>query len=394
MLEGRGGVSSVSCVRGEDGKAGGGPNIDQWLQASARGQDRCHTLADSMDDMGEEEDIKSNFCCIATLSSIVATCCLTDERREAEIENRARKEEKRRVEMKRIQEDIKKKELKRRDDERRRKEERRRRDEKKRIDKQQKDEKAKKSLRENDDTSGVHNLENIHKLQGMRGAQPDIHKRDKIQWEIHPNSEKHDFATKLETKTGYSNTTTLPSAPSRELLKQFDRSSTLATLRHIDSTSSNDEHNTHKAQKKISHAYSHEAGSSSNFNTDKAVHPSVSTNGDNAHHKNQKQIHASSHAESRQTDSQGLASKRLHSIQSLDGDQNLRRKVGEGHNRERLRSIHSLDSTSSHRDQVHRSSDTAKLQKLRKMQKLKSNSSQSNAVKTKSGAKIKIAKKK
>ena len=263
-----------------------------------------------MAEEGEGVDLDSGWscCCLALASSLVATCCLTNERAEAEIENKARKEEKRRQEFKKIQEDIRRKEEKRRDDERRRKEERRRKDEKKRIEKQQKEEKTKRALRENEESGGGQTAgggsENIQKLQAVRAANLDINRRDKIQWETKPGGEKHEISGKpeikktssLETNKGHGQV-----GDRMDRLNHFDGRTNLSAGNHGD----------HSLQKVGNNFPSNNHSSSTDAN------------------------HGG-----------GLGTKRLQSLHSLDGSQFTR--MSEGHPRERLRSIHSLDGGRQH----------------------------------------------
>ena len=266
-----------------------------------------------MAEEGEGVDLDSGWscCCLALASSLVATCCLTNERAEAEIENKARKEEKRRQEFKKIQEDIRRKEEKRRDDERRRKEERRRKDEKKRIEKQQKEEKTKRALRENEESGGGQTAgggsENIQKLQAVRAANLDINRRDKIQWENKPGGEKHEISGKpeikktssLETNKGHGQV-----GDRMDRLNHFDGRTNLSAGNHGD----------HSLQKVGNNFPSNNHSSSTDAN------------------------HGG-----------GLGTKRLQSLHSLDGSQSTR--MSEGHPRERLRSIHSLDGGRQHHQQ-------------------------------------------
>ena len=258
-----------------------------------------------MAEEGETADVDgSACCCLALVSSIVATCCLTNERAEAEIENKARKEEKRRREFKKIQEDIRRKEEKRRDDERRRKEERRRKDEKKRIEKQQKEEKAKRSQRENDEGGG--GSENIQKLQVVRATNPDINRRDKIQWENKPTSEKHEIATKPEMKTthpisGVAGQGNGGDRIDRVSLKHFDNRPNMLTGNHGEQSLQKDKH--------LTSSHSLLGGDSSRGG---GQQPSLGT-------------------------------KRLQSLHSFDSSAPSSRLHSEGHQRERLRSVHSLE---------------------------------------------------
>ena len=258
-----------------------------------------------MAEEGETADVDgSACCCLALVSSIVATCCLTNERAEAEIENKARKEEKRRREFKKIQEDIRRKEEKRRDDERRRKEERRRKDEKKRIEKQQKEEKAKRSQRENDEGGG--GSENIQKLQVVRATNPDINRRDKIQWENKPTSEKHEMATKPEMKTthpisGVAGQGNGGDRIDRVSLKHFDNRPNMLAGNHGEQSLQKDKH--------LTSSHSLLGGDSSRGG---GQQPSLGT-------------------------------KRLQSLHSFDSSAPSSRLHSEGHQRERLRSIHSLE---------------------------------------------------
>ena len=263
-----------------------------------------------MAEEGEGVDLDSGWtcCCLALASSLVATCCLTNERAEAEIENKARKEEKRRQEFKKIQEDIRRKEEKRRDDERRRKEERRRKDEKKRIEKQQKEEKTKRALRENEEsvcgqTAGG-GSENIQKLQVVRAANLDINRRDKIQWENKPGSEKHEISGKPETKK----TSSLEAGKGHgQVGDRMDR------LNHFDGR----------------------------------TNLSAGNHGDHSLQKVGNKLPSNNHSSSTDaTHGGGLGTKRLQSLHSLDGGQSTR--MSEGHPRERLRSIHSLDGGRQH----------------------------------------------
>ena len=268
-----------------------------------------------MGEEGEAADVEGwTCCCLALASSIVATCCLTNERAEAEIENKARKEEKRRREFKKIQEDIRRKEEKRRDDERRRKEERRRKDEKKRIEKQQKEEKTKRNQRESDEAGGGQiacGSENIQKLQVVRAANPDINRRDKIQWENKPGNEKHEISAKPEIKTTHSTPAVQGNGGDRMGMKQFDNRPNLSAGNHDDQG----------LQK---------------MNNNKLVTNNHSLLTD-----------ASRGGVGGGVQQQGsLGTKRLQSLHSFDSGSHSTRthpSAGEGHQRERLRSIHSLD---------------------------------------------------
>lgn len=273
-----------------------------------------------MGEEGEEvADVDAGWtscCCLALASSIVATCCLTNERAEAEIENKARKEEKRRREFKKIQEDIRRKEEKRRDDERRRKEERRRKDEKKRIEKQQKEEKTKR--RENDEVGGGHiacGTENIQKLQVVRAANPDINRRDKIQWENKPGNEKHEIAAKVEVKTTHSTAAAVQGNGGDRIdrvgMKQFDNRPNL---------SAGDDQSLQKMNNnKLQHTSNH------------SLLADASSRGGGAG----------------QQQGANLGTKRLQSMHSFDSSR-THPSAGEGHQRERLRSIHSLDNGGGH----------------------------------------------
>ena len=265
-----------------------------------------------MAEEGVAADVEgSTCCCLALASSIVATCCLTSERAEAEIENKARKEEKRRREFKKIQEDIRRKEEKRRDDERRRKEERRRKDEKKRIEKQQKEEKTKRNQRENEEVGGGHTAcgsENIQKLQVVRAANPDINRRDKIQWENKPGNEKHDIAGKPEIKTAVQGIGG-GDRIERVGLKQFDNRPNLSAGNHDDQS----------LQQKM--------------NNNKLLSNNHSLLAD------ARRVGAQQEA--------SLGTKRLQNMHSFD-NHSTRSHPAEGHSRERLRSIHSLDSGGQH----------------------------------------------
>ena len=273
--------------------------------------------------MGEEGDVADvegwTCCCLALASSLVATCCLTSERAEAEIENKARKEEKRRREFKKIQEDIRRKEEKRRDDERRRKEERRRKDEKKRIEKQQKEEKTKRNQRENDESGGGHiacGSENIQKLQAVRAANPDINRRDKIQWENKPGNEEHEIAGKPEIKTTYSATTAVQGNGGDRIdrggLKQFDN-------RHNLSSGNHDDQSLQKVNNNKLVASNHSLLADARRGGGGGGGGGVQQEG-------------------------SLGTKRLQSMHSFDSHSTRSHPpAGEGHSRERLRSIHSLE---------------------------------------------------
>jgi hypothetical protein len=281
-------------------------------------------------------------CCFAMLSSAVATCCLTSERREAEIENKARKEENRRMEIKKIEENIKRKEEKRRDDERRRKEERRRRDEKKRIEKQQKEERVKRGLKDGDDT--VAGSEKIKKLQALRASQPDIHRREKIKWETHPTGEHDATAPQLEAKTVHSSNTGLHGISNNKVgMKPLD-------IKANQSTSNRDDHSLHKMPKKSSQ-------------------PSF---GDSGLGTSQKQQPG-----------------RLQSIHSLDGDHHAVKRKIDQMQRERMRRRTSLEGVQQ-RQQNHKHGDSSK----NPGQRQKTNvSSQNKPGKTGPGAKLMTGKK-
>ena len=277
-----------------------------------------------MGEEGEAAEVEGwTCCCLALASSIVATCCLTSERAEAEIENKARKEEKRRREFKKIQEDIRRKEEKRRDDERRRKEERRRKDEKKRIEKQQKEEKTKRNQRENDEAGGGHiacGSENIQKLQVVRAANPDINRRDKIQWENKPGNEKHEIAAaKPEMKTTHSTTAVQGNGGDRidrVGLKQFDNKPNLSAGNHDDQSLQKVNNNKLLA---------------SNHSLLVDIRRGGGGGGGGG---------GGSCAQQEGS----LGTKRLQSLHSFDSlSTRSHPSAGEGHPRERLRSIHSLD---------------------------------------------------